>query len=209
MFKLSLCPKDNKFYDLFILFAQNIHVSAEKLRDFVNDLDHSDKRFKEIKDLEVKCDQILHNIFQELNKSFITPLDREDIYTIGKQMDNIADAIEATARRFVLFNVKTATKEARELSDLVTKGTEQVIQLMEELKKVNKSKKLLPTIVEINRLEEEADEIFRQAVRKIFREPLPVIDVIKWKEIYDYLENISDACEDVANTVEGVVMKHA
>lgn len=207
MFKFS--SKDDKFYDLFILFAQNIHKSAEMLKDFVYDLDNSEQKLKEIKGTEVKCDQTLHRIFQELNQSFITPIDREDIYTIGKQMDDIADYIEATASRFVMFNVHSATQEAKTLSDLVTKGTEQVIQLMQELKVVNKSKKLLPTIVEINRLEEEADQIFRKAVRRIFSEPLPVLDVIKWREIYEHLENILDACEDVANTVEGVVMKHA
>lgn len=207
MFKFS--SQDDKFYDLFILFAKKIHNSAEMLKDFVYDLENSEQGFKEIKETEVKCDQTLHRIFKELNKSFITPIDREDIYTIGKQMDDIADFIEATASRFVMFNIKIATPEAKELSDLATKGTQQVIQLMEELKIVKKSKKLMPTIVEINRLEEEVDEIFRKAVRNLFRAPIPVIDVIKWKEIYEHLENILDACEDVANTVEGVVMKHA
>ncbi|MEL7564406.1 MAG: DUF47 family protein [Dehalobacterium sp.] len=207
MFKFS--SKDDKFYDLFILFAKKIHDSAERLKDFVDDLENAEQGFAEIKELEIKCDQTLHRIFKELNKSFITPIDREDIYTIGKQMDDIADFIEATASRFVMFNIKIATPEAKELSNLVIQGTQQVIQLMEELKIVNKSKKLVPTIVEINRLEEEVDEIFRKAVRKLFSEPTPVVDVIKWKEIYEHLENILDACEDVANTVEGVVMKHA
>jgi len=207
--KLSFSAKDDKFYDLFILFAQNIDKSAEMLKDFVNNLENSEEKFKDIKGLEVKCDQIQHSIFRELNKSFITPIDREDIYAIGKQLDDIVDFIEATASRFVMFNIKHATKEAKELSVLVTKATAQVIRLMQELKIVHKSNNLPAVIVEINRLEEEGDELFRRAVKRIFSEPIPVIDVIKWKEIYDYLENILDFCEDVANTVEGIVMKHA
>ncbi|MGI6684040.1 MAG: DUF47 domain-containing protein [Bacillota bacterium] len=207
MFKFS--TKDDKFYDLFILFAKQIYSSAEMLDVFLNDLEHSDQRFKEIKENEVKCDKTLHRIFKELNKSFITPIDREDIYTIGKQMDDIADFIEATASRFVMFNVKDVTPEAKEISELVIKGTDQVIQLMEELKIVKKSKRLPAIIVEINRLEEEVDEIFRKAIRRLFSDSVPVLDVIKWKEIYEHLEDILDACEDVANTVEGVVMKHA
>lgn len=125
MFKFS--TKDDKFYDLFILFAKQIYSSAEMLDVFLNDLEHSDQRFKEIKENEVKCDKTLHRIFKELNKSFITPIDREDIYTIGKQMDDIADFIEATASRFVMFNVKDVTPEAKEISELVIKGTDQVI----------------------------------------------------------------------------------
>ncbi len=207
MFKFS--TRDNKFYDLFILFAQDIHKSGEMLRKFIYNLDNPDEKLKEIKSMEVKCDHTLHRIFKELNQTFITPIDREDIYTIGKQMDDIADNIEATASRFVMFNVTSSTEESKASSDLIFQVTEQVIQLMQELKIVNKSKKLLPTIVEINRIEEEGDIIFRKAVRRLFRDPIPVIDVIKWREIYELLENILDACEDVANTVEGVVMKHA
>lgn len=207
MFKFS--TKDDKFYDLFIALAKQIHISAEMFNGFLNDLERSDQRFKEIKEIEVKCDKKLHSIFKELNKSFITPIDREDIYTISKQMDDIADFIEATASRFVMFNIREATPEAKEMSRLVIKGTEQVIQLMEELKIVKKSKRLPAIIIEINRIEEEVDEIFRKAIRRLFSDSIPVLDVIKWKEIYEHLEDILDACEDVANTVEGVVMKHA
>ncbi|ATW25708.1 DUF47 domain-containing protein [Candidatus Formimonas warabiya] len=208
MFKFS--AKEDKFYDLFILFAENIHKSSEMLKDFVYDLDHAEEKLKAIKDTEVKCDHTLHEIFTELNKTFLTPIDREDIYTIGKQMDDIADYIEATASRFVMFNVHKATPEAKTLSDLVLKGTEQVIELMQAFKVVKKGHKLLPVIVEINRLEEEVDAIYRKAIRKLFSDTaIPILDVIKWREIYEHLENILDACEDVANTVEGVVMKHA
>lgn len=207
MFKLT--PKDDKFYDLFIEFSKNIYTTAKMLKEFIYDLNDPEQKLRKVKELEIKCDQQLHVIFKELNKSFITPIDREDIYTIGKQLDEIVDFMEATACRFVIFNVDKSTNEAKVLADIILDSSEQVIQLMEELKIVKKSTKLLPTIVEINRLEEECDEVFRKAVRKLFSGTMPVIDVIKWREIYEYLENIVDAMEDVANTVEGVVMKNA
>jgi len=207
MFKLS--PKDDKFYDLFIGFAKDTLEVSERLRDFVYDLSSPEAKHDKIKKLEQKCDKNLHQIMTELNKTFITPIDREDIYTISKQTDDIVDNIEATASRFVIFNVSEATPEAKKLADLIVEGAKQFIFLMEELKVVQKSHKLLPVIVEINRLEEECDEIYRKAMRRLFTENFAVIDVIKWRELYEHLENTLDAMEDVANTVEGIVMKHA
>lgn len=207
MFKLS--PKDDKFYDLFIGYAQDTLQVSELLRDFVYDLSDSEAKHQQIKKLENKCDQNLHQILRELNKTFITPIDREDVYTIGKKTDDIVDYIEATASRFVIFNVSDSTPEAKVLADLIVLGARQFILLMEELKVVHKSHKLLPIIVEINRLEEECDEVYRKAVRRLFTDDFAVLDVIKWREIYEHLENTLDAMEDVANIVEGVVMKHA
>ena len=206
MFRLT--PREDKFYDLFIDFSRNILDAANMLRNFVYDLSDPEEKLKEIKYMETECDKKLHVIFKELNKTFITPIDREDIYMIGKQMDEIVDFIEATACRFVIFHVNTSTQEARLLTDLIIESARQFIVLMEEFKSMNKSEKLIPTIVEINRLEEVGDDIYRKAVKRLFSETVPVLDVIKWREIYEHLENTLDAMEDVANTVEGVVMKH-
>lgn len=205
----TLAPKEEKFFDMFITSARTIHKSAELFREMVDGLHDAENKFKKIKEMERKGDQHLHDIFEQLNRSFITPIDREDIYAIGKQMDDIADAIESTASRFVIFQIDTASEEAKIMSDLIVECTRELIALMEELKIMKKSKKLTEKIIEINRIEEECDARYRKAIMDLFNGQTPVLEIIKWKDIYERLEKSIDACEDVANTVEGVVMKYA
>ncbi|MDS1030162.1 DUF47 family protein [Bacillota bacterium LX-D] len=207
MFNLS--PKDDKFYDFFIAMANTTLKSAQLLKELVQNLNDCEDRFKKIKEIEHECDQLTHNLFGELNKTFITPIDREDIYAIAKQMDDIVDFIESTASRFAIFNLAKTTKEANIISDLILACAKEQIHLMEELKIMKKSKMLTKKIIEINRIEEEGDAVYRVAIKDLFSGEIPVLEVIKWKEIYENLESILDAFEDVANSVEGVVMKNA
>jgi predicted phosphate transport protein (TIGR00153 family) len=160
---LSLSPKEGKFYDLFISFAKIIYKSSEQLRDFVYNLDGSDSKYKGIKDVEHEGDKKLHEILEQLNKTFLTPFDREDIYTISKQMDDIIDMVDTTASRFVMFNIQEAPEEARKISDMIVNSSKEIIRLMEELKIMKKSKALPERIIEINRIEEEGDVVFRKA----------------------------------------------
>lgn len=206
MFNIAL--KEDKFYKLFIDYSQIIYNSAEKLKDFMCDLSNSEEKLKQIKDLEHQADKQLHEIIAQLNISFITPIDREDIYDIAKVMDDIVDNIEASASRFVMFNVTEATEEAKTLCDMIVQSAKEMITLMEEFKHMNKSKKIRDQIIEINRIEELGDTASRQAIRNLFTGEIPVMDVIKWREIYEFLENTLDSCETVANMVEGVVMKN-
>lgn len=207
MFKLT--PREDKFFDLFIASAKQINKAAVLLQEMIADLSSAQEKIKEIKEMERQGDQKLHEVFKQLNQSFITPLDREDIYGIGKEMDDIMDALESTASRFVMFNVTAATKEAKSMAELIVACTRELIQLMEELKLMNKSKKLTEKIIQINNLEEQGDALFREAITTLFQGQVPVLEVIKWREIYGRLEETLDACEDVANIVEGIVMKHA
>jgi uncharacterized protein len=207
MFKIT--PKEDRFFKLFNEYAVIIDKSAERFSEFLNNLDDAQARYKEIKEIEHDGDKQVHVILEQLNKTFLTPIDREDIYMIAKQMDDIIDFIEATASRFIMFNIAVATEEAKSISKLIIESTKQIINLMVELKDMKKSKKLAKVIIEINRIEEEGDLAFRRAVRDLFVSDVPVIEVIKWKEIYEYLEKTLNACEDIANTIEGVVMKHA
>lgn len=204
-----ISPKEDKFYNLFIDTAHIIHEAAEGLNDLLNNLDDAENRVKAIEEVEHKGDKQAHDILEQLNRSFITPLDREDIYMIAKQMDDIIDFIEATAHRFVMFNVTTATKESLILGQMILNSCKEIISLMEELKNARKSTKLSEKIIEINRIEDEGDQVFRRAITTLFNGETPALEVIKWKEIYDFIEQTLDACEEVANTVEGVVMKHA
>jgi hypothetical protein len=207
MFNLS--PKEEKFFDMFIMSARMISKAAELLREMMENLGDAEAEFKKIKEMERKGDLQLHAIFEQLNRTFITPIDREDIYGIGKQMDDIADHIEAAASRFVIFGVTEATDKAKVMSDLIIDCTREMIDLMEELKRMKKSKKVIAKIIEINRIEEECDALYRSAIRELFCGQTPVLEILKWKDIYERLEQSIDACEDVANIVEGVVMKYA
>lgn len=205
----SLAPKEDKFHDLFISTSEIILNSANFLNEFINDLDNSEENLKKMKEIEHEGDIKQHEILKQLNLSFITPFDREDIYAIAKDMDDIIDYIESASSRFVMLNVDHSTKEAEALSKMIVECSKQIIVLMKELKNMKKSKIIKDIIIEINRIEEQGDLVSRKAIKDLFRMDIPVIEVIKWREIYQYFENSLDACEDLANVVEGIVMKNA
>jgi predicted phosphate transport protein (TIGR00153 family) len=205
----SLSPKDDKFFDLFIENAHTIYETSLLFQDYVKDTTCMEEKVAEIKNLERLSDNQQHNILNELNKTFITPFDREDIYSISKKMDDIVDYMEASASRFVMFNVTSIKGDVVDLVELVVKSCENVIKLMEQFKNMRNNDKLQEIIIEINKIEEEGDLLFRKAVRQLFIEDIPVLDVLKWREIYQYVENTLDACESVANIIEGVAMKNA
>jgi uncharacterized protein Yka (UPF0111/DUF47 family) len=146
---------------------------------------------------------------EALNKTFLTPIDREDIYEIARALDDVVDLIEATASRFVMFNITESREYAKVLADMISQCCKEIIKLMTAMKTMKKTQPLTASIIEINRLEDQGDNDFRIAVRALFTSNEPTIEVIKWREIYDFFEQTLDACEDVSDIVEGVVMKHA
>lgn len=197
------------YFDLFIDFAGKAHVAAQKLEELINDYTDVDAKVEKISCQEHDCDKLVHEIMHKLNTSFVTPLDREDIDRIGHVMDNVVDGIEAAAQCFTMYNVTAIKDEAKAMSALITRCTAELQQLMLELKRMKKSKNLKKIIIEINSIENEGDEIYRNAINSLFLKEANAINIIKWKDMYELLENTIDACEDVANIVEGVVMKHA
>lgn len=205
----SLSPRNEKFFDMFIEFSELVVETSNLLVNFANDFTDVEERFKIIKNYEHEGDMIVHKIFQQVNDSFITPIDREDIYLIVKAIDDILDFIEITASRFVMFNIPKVNQNVVDMCDLMVKACLEINKLMNEFKNMKKSKKLLEAIIEINRIEDEGDILFRKAVRELFDGNTSAVEIIIWKEIYEELENVLDACEDVANIVEGIVMKHA
>lgn len=207
MFRIT--SKEEVFFDLFIETAENTCKSARMLEELMTNYVDIEARIKEIEETEHECDMRIHKILKQLNKSFITPIDREDIYLIAKELDNITDAIEATAHRFRMLNVKSIKEDAKKLAGLIVQCTNELKCVMSELKNMKKSTVLTKKVIEVNRIEDEGDEIYRNSITKLFVTEKDAIEVIKWKEIYEYLESTLDACEDVANIVEGVVMKHA
>lgn len=207
MFRIT--RKEEVFFNMFESTADMACTAAKNLNDLIRNYTDVDKKISSIQEIEHKCDQLIHSIVEQLNRSFITPIDREDINEIAKELDNIADAIEDTAHRFRLFDIKAVTEDAKKMSDLLVICTEELKLVMAELKNMKSSKSLCQKIIEVNRIENEGDNIYRNAMASLFTSGMDALEIIKWKEIYEFLENSLDACEDVANIVEGVVMKHA
>jgi hypothetical protein len=207
MFRIT--SKEEVFFDLFVDTATDTCKAAKMLEDLMVNYVNVKDKIDAIEQIEHKCDGHVHKMLEQLNRSFITPIDREDIYYIAKELDNITDSIEATAHRFLMLNVKSIRDDAKKLAKMVSQCAEELKGVMEELKNMKTSKTLQNKIIEVNRIEDEGDMVFRDAVQKLFTGETEPLEVIKWKEIYEFMENTLDACEDVANIVEGVVMKHA
>lgn len=207
MFRIT--SKESIYFDLFVETTEIICKSAKMLEDLMKNYRNLPEKIAAIESVEHECDLHVHKIMSVLNASFITPIDREDIFLIAKEMDNIVDEIEATAHRFRMFNIKEINEDALKLAKLIVECSSELKNVMVDLKNLKKSGNLKARIIEVNRIENQGDDIFRNAITKLFIAQKDPIEVIIWKEIFEHLENTLDACEDVANIVEGVVMKHA
>lgn len=209
MFNLN--PKDDKFYDMFIDEAKNVEKAAVILSEALGDLENKTVYVARVEELEHKGDEIVHRLIEELNNSFITPIDREDIFSITKRMDDILDSIESTMHRFTMFNINESKEGAKVLGNLIVDASRELVSLMEEFKHMKKkNKEITERVISINKIENKGDIFYRQMISELFAEDgkTPVLDIIKWREIYKFLEATLDSCEAVANIVEGVVMKY-
>jgi uncharacterized protein len=201
-----LIPKEERFYDDFTAMALQIRHGAELLDQMMAPERPIWDKADEIKEVEHKCDFLTHEIIQRLNRTFVTPLDREDIHELARSLDDVMDAIDASASIVRLYHIESVRPGARELTRLVLDSAEQVVCA---IKALEKRKGVAECAVEINRLENEADRAHQAAVGSLFSEERDAIVIMKWKEILDFLEQATDRCEDVANVLEGVVVKHA
>jgi uncharacterized protein len=201
-----LIPREERFYDDFTAMAQQIRHGAELLDQMMAPDKPIWDKADEIKEVEHKCDFLTHEIIQRLNRTFVTPLDREDIHALARSLDDVMDAIDASATIVRLYHIDSVRPGARELTRLVRDSAEQVVCAIQALEK---RKGVAESAVEINRLENEADRAHQAAVQALFSDEKDAIVIMKWKEILDFLEEATDRCEDVANVLEGVVVKHA
>ncbi len=200
-----LIPREEKFYADFQALADELKRGSRLLEEMVApDVPIWDKA-EEIKEVEHKCDFLTHEIIQRLNRTFVTPLDREDIHMLARSLDDVMDAIDASAALVKLYRLDAVRFGVRELARIITASTDQVRLALEALEQ---NKGVAAHAVEINRLENEADRTHQQAVSRLFDDEKDPIQVIKWKETLDFLEDATDRCEDVANVLEGVVVKH-
>ncbi|HEX8025527.1 MAG TPA: DUF47 family protein [Candidatus Limnocylindrales bacterium] len=206
MARLSLIPREERFFDLFVDDAANVLGAARLLEAMLRTYDAPEQRAAEIRTAEHRGDEISHDIGHRLEKTFVTPFDREDIHALISALDDVLDYIEEAADTFVLYRVDAPTAVAVQQAAIIVKQCE---QLHEALLNLRKFEGLEPRWIEVHRLENEGDLLCRQAIADLFSTGGDPLQVIKWKEIYNLLESTIDKCEDVANIIERVVIKHA
>lgn len=206
---IGVKKKEDIFYLLFIEMTEKIITAGEAFVDLVYSYENVNDKVANLKVLETECDMQVHKILKALNGSFITPFDREDIYAITKELDEIVDSIEEVANRFVVFNVNYMRPEALLMADLIMQSIRELDLLFKHLSELKKNSIIMDQIIEVNRLENEGDLVYRKALTILFREEQNPIELVKWKHLFEQLEESLDSCENVANMVEGVVMKYA
>lgn len=200
-----LIPREEKFFEFFEKAANNILEGAKVLVQMTDERGADfQERWKRLEDLEHVGDKITHQIIRKLNRTFITPIDREDIHSLAVALDDVMDLIEASAARMSLYKIKQPTEEARKLAQVILKSAEEIVKAVSNLERLDN---VMEHCIEINRLENMADEISREAIADLFDKGHDPMDVIKWKEIYETMEMTTDGCEDVANIVESVALK--
>jgi uncharacterized protein len=203
-----LLPREEDFFDLFERHAALTVEGAKEMRRLVQG-DHNFRALvARIKEIEHETDVITHTCVERLHKTFITPLDRDDIHRLITRMDDVMDYIEAAAIAVMLYELTEMTEPARALADVLVRATEAVAVAVAGLKNLKRADAVLKACIEVNRLENEGDEILRGALADLFRGATDPLHVLKWKEVYEALENATDRCEDVANVIEGVVLEH-
>jgi predicted phosphate transport protein (TIGR00153 family) len=204
--RLPFIPREEKFFDLFVEDAQNVLAGARTLDEFFRSYDQRERIASELRDLERRGDGISHDIGHRLENTFVTPFDREDIHQLITRLDDIIDFIEEVADTCILYKIDAPTSVAQEQTQIIVQQCEQLVAALEKLKGF---KDIAPHWIEVHRLENEGDRIGRQAVADLFTNGQVPIEIIKWKDVYALLENAIDACEDAANVIERIVVKHA
>ncbi len=202
---LRLLPREETFFDMLHESAQNILRAARMLQEFLDDYTDVERKAEAIKSVEDQGDEITHAIIDRLNRTFITPFDREDIFGLAKALDDVLDWIEASSARMAVYKIPHATSEARELAHIVVSECEAMVEAIANLRNLDR---MAGPLREINRLENLADHVQRDAIAKLFSSSGDPIDVIKWKEIYETLEEATDQGEHVAHVLEGIHAKH-
>jgi len=206
---MRLLPNDKSFFQLFEQQGQKTVEGCKALLAIIENPRDLEAQAERVIHIEHECDDITHAVVESLHKTFITPLDRNDIYRLITKMDDIMDLVEAVDDRFSLYDVRVMTPDIAEMARALVSGAEHVLAAVSGLRDMKKPTAILEHCIEINRLENVADKILRSALARLFREEKDPIAVIKWKEIYETLESATDRCEDVANVIEGVVLENS
>jgi len=202
----SFLPREDEYFVFFSQMTEKIQQASNSLVEMMHDKTESfEAHAKRIKDIEHECDELTHRVTTKLNKSFITPFDREDIFALSVALDDVCDYIDAGARAILMYDIKTLSDHAKDFAKVI-QGL--AIEINSAVSMLSKPVGLNQHIVEIHRLENEADDIYFRAIGELFVSQTDPIAVIKWKELYEILENATDHCERVANIIESIFLKH-
>jgi predicted phosphate transport protein (TIGR00153 family) len=203
----SLIPREVRFFDLFEQQSQHIIRAAQLLHDLVHNFSDARAKAHAIKEVEHQGDSLTHEIVKRLNTTFITPIDREDIHDLATRLDDVLDYIEAAAERLVVYRIKEPTSASRAMAEVIVQQTHAMDRAIKCLRTMDPG--FHEQAVEVNRLENSADHLLRDSLAALFEEQADPIEVIKWKEIYETMEIVTDRCEDVVNVIEGIILKMA
>ncbi len=204
---MRLIPRDEGFFELFDGIAQRLTRSAALLDDLFNDPTRLQHYVEQIKQVEREADDLVHEVMNRIDKSFVTPLDREDIHLLATSLDNVVDLMDGTARRAQMFNVTDRREPAKALAKLLLEASEGIAKAVAAIKD---PRAVLASAREIKKLEEAGDRVYSDAVGALFRQPgVDPLEVVKWKELYDNLEHALDECEDVMNVLESIALKNS
>jgi predicted phosphate transport protein (TIGR00153 family) len=206
---MRLLPHDASFFGFFEQQGKKTVEGCRAFLSMVEEANNLQSHAQRVKQIEHECDDITHAVVEQLHKTFITPIDRNDIYRLITKMDDIMDFVEAAADRLALYEIPTMTQEVGELARCLVSSAEHVLGAVTSIRDLKRPNGILDHCIEINRLENVADQLLRSALARLFREEKDPIAVIKWKEIYETLESATDRCEDVANIIEGVVLENS
>lgn len=204
--RLRFVPRDESFFELFTRQARNIEGAAHVLQDLIGNVEAAPAKATELRDLEHEGDEVTHEIMRRLNTVFVTPLDHEDIHKLATTLDDVLDHIEAAGDLFVLHKIESPLPEMKAQVDVLVQASGSMREALEALPRYTK---LAPHWIDINRLENEGDRLYRQAVADLFDGDHRALDVLKWKDIIDEMEAAIDQIEDVADTLEAIALKHA
>ena len=204
-----LIPKEEKFFDLLAQAASNLKQAASEFERFVKNFGPSQDGAKKIGDFEKEGDILIHTLMDKLNRTFVTPIDREDIHALASNIDDVLDLIHETADIMHLYKLTAPTPALVKQTGILNRAVEEVERAVISLKDSKKSRRTLDYCIEINRLENEGDDWLRSTLAELFSNAKDPLEVIKLKEVYEHIEAALDKCEDVAVTIEGIVVKHA
>ncbi|NIS75212.1 MAG: DUF47 family protein [Deltaproteobacteria bacterium] len=207
--KFRLFPRDEKFFDMFEAQTKTVLEGAVLIKELLNNMSRAGELAVKIKDKESEGDDITHKIIESLHRTFVTPIDREDIHSLTSKLDDILDHMEAVSERIILFKIDTAQDYARSFADVLIDAIEAISSAVGLLHDMRNADKIMEYCIEVNRLENVADDYLRSALAELFNGDYNPMEVMKWKEIYEHLENAVDDCEDAANIIEGAVLKYS
>lgn len=204
-----LIPKEESFFELFERSAENVHAGACALVEMLDRYDDIEERARRIKDIEHAGDQVTHECIERLNRTFITPMDRQDIHELICRLDDVIDLIDTAVHRMVLYRVKAPTDHSRQLAACLKHATAVMKDVMPLLRDMKSSARIRDAVVAIHTQENAADQVLSQALASLFDSETDAREILKWKDIYQEIESATDRCEDVANVLDAIVMKNA